>query len=171
MSGEERRQEIIKILKSSNKAISGGKLADKLDVSRQLIVGDVALIRASGVDILSTPKGYILNEDNKNNDYIIKTIVCKHSKDNIEDELNTIVDEGATVMNVVVEHGVYGQLSGDLYVSSRRDVKEFIKKLNSNETNPLSDLTDGIHLHTIKYKDEETFERVKQCLKEKDYLY
>lgn len=169
MSGNERREKIIEILKSSTKAVSGSYLSKLLDVSRQVIVSDVALIRASGINIVSTPKGYVLNEE-QGESYLIKTIACKHSKECIEDELNTIVDEGATIMNVIVEHSVYGQLTGNLHVSSRRDVREFIKNLSKDIANPLSQLTDGVHLHAIKYEKEEVLENVINALKERGYL-
>ncbi|WP_250675835.1 transcription repressor NadR [Paraclostridium ghonii] len=169
MSGNERREKIIKILKSLIKPVSGSYLSKVLDVSRQVIVSDVALIRASGINIISTPKGYVLNEEECENKFI-KTIACKHSKECIEDELNVIVDEGATVVNVIVEHSVYGQLTANLHLSSRRDIREFIKKLGEDTVNPLSQLTDGVHLHTIKCDKEEVLENVMRSLKEKGYL-
>lgn len=171
MSAAERREEILNILKYSSEAISGTNLSEKLNVSRQIIVGDVALLRATGVDIISTPRGYILNNKENNDDCVIKTIACKHSEDCIEDELNTIVDEGASVINVIIEHGVYGQLTGNLHVSSRRDVKSFMSKLKEEEVNSLARLTDGVHLHTIKCKNEEAFKLISKALKEKGYLY
>lgn len=170
MKALDRREKIIEILKNSKQEKSGTALANELNVSRQLIVGDIALLRASGKNIVSTPKGYILN-DNSQDGYILKTIACKHSKDLIEDELNLIVDEGASVVNVIVEHSAYGQLTGNLHISSRRDVKDFMKKLNSVDINPLAQLTDGVHFHTIKVKSEEVFEEVIKILKEKGYLY
>ncbi|SHH66870.1 hypothetical protein SAMN02745196_00954 [Clostridium collagenovorans DSM 3089] len=170
MNSTERRNSIIKMLTESSNPISGLYLANELNVSRQIIVGDVALLRASGVDIIATPKGYILNKQNSTEAYLIKTIACKHSRDVIEDELNTIVDEGSTVVNVIVEHPVYGQLTGDLHLSSRRDVAEFLNKMHSDAVNPLSQLTDGIHLHTIKCKDEKEYNNVLKVLRDKNYL-
>lgn len=168
MNAKDRRNQILDILKNSTQAVNGSQLSKELRVSRQVIVSDVALIRASGIDIISTPKGYILNK-NVDDRYIVKTIACKHSRDCTEDELNLIVDEGATVVNVIVEHSVYGQLTGDLHLSSRRDVREFMKSLNENSVNPLSQLTDGIHLHTIKCENEDILNSVLNNLKEKGY--
>ena len=99
MNAKDRRNQILDILKNSTQAVNGSQLSKELRVSRQVIVSDVALIRASGIDIISTPKGYILNK-NVDDRYIVKTIACKHSRDCTEDELNLIVDEGATVVNV-----------------------------------------------------------------------
>lgn len=170
MNSIDRRNKIVEMIKTSTSPVSGTYIANTLNVSRQLVVGDVALLRASGLNIIATPKGYIINDMNSNEGYIIKTIACKHHKDLMEDELNTIVDEGATIVNVIVEHSVYGEITGDLHISSRRDVKEFISKVNSNNIHPLSDLTDGIHLHTIKCRDEETYNQVIDSLKIKNYL-
>lgn len=169
MNAEERRKFILSTLGEANKAISGSQISKTLGVSRQIIVGDIALLRAGGKNIISTPKGYILN-DMKDSTDIVKTIACRHNKNCTEDELNIIVDEGATVVNVIVEHDVYGQITGDLYLSSRRDVKDFMKKLNDESINPLSQLTDGIHLHTIKCKSEEVLKNVIYQLNESGYL-
>lgn len=168
MNGSDRRVKILELLTNKQKAVSGSELSKILDVSRQVIVSDIALLRASGEEILSTPKGYIIG-DKKNENYIYKTVACKHKKDFIEEELNLIVDEGATVVNVIVEHSVYGQITGDLHLDCRRDVRAFMKKLDGDII-PLSQLTDGIHLHTIKCKDTETLESVISALKEKGYI-
>ena len=67
------------------------------------------------------------------------------------------------------EQQYYGQLTGNLHISSRRDVKSFIKNLENDSANPLSQLTDGIHLHTIKCENEEILQSVLKSLKEKGY--
>lgn len=54
--GEKRRSQIIKILKDSKSPVSGTKLAKVLKVSRQVIVQDMALLRAQRMQILSTYK-------------------------------------------------------------------------------------------------------------------
>ncbi|OON98093.1 MAG: hypothetical protein ATN36_01490 [Epulopiscium sp. Nele67-Bin005] len=169
MTGPDRRELIITLLNEADGAISGGNLAKKLNVSRQIIVGDIALLRASGLPIVSTPKGYIFFSEPTN--YITRAIVCKHTENEIEDELNCFVDEGIIVTSVSVEHGVYGHLNGDLHISSRRDVKDFIKNLQESKTAPLATLTDGIHCHTIKCKNEAEFDKIKQILHDKNFLY
>ena len=52
MTGSDRRQEILKNIKESDRPVSGSKLAKDYDVSRQVIVQDIALLRASGYDII-----------------------------------------------------------------------------------------------------------------------
>lgn len=170
MNSIERREKILSMIKESNKPLSGSFIAKELNVSRQLIVGDVALLRASGSDIISTARGYIINDAKDNCNFLLKTIACKHTKEDMEDELNTIVDEGATVIDVTIEHPIYGQLTGDLRLSSRRHVLDFIEKLKSKDSPMLSKLTQGIHLHTIKCENEDIYNNVLKVLKEKGYL-
>ena len=60
MNGEDRREKIINILRSSSTPVAGVALAKELNVSRQVIVQDVALLRANGTAIFSTNRGYVL---------------------------------------------------------------------------------------------------------------
>jgi hypothetical protein len=170
MNSTERREKILSMIKKSKKPLSGSYIAKELNVSRQLIVGDVALLRASGSDIISTARGYIINDTKENDSFLFKTIACKHTKEDMEDELNIIVDEGATVIDVIIEHPVYGQLTGDLHLSSRRHVLDFIEKLKSKDSPMLSKLTQGIHLHTIKCESEEIYNNILTSLRKKGYL-
>ena len=89
----------------------------------------------------------------------------------MEEELNTIIDEGGEVVDVIVEHPIYGELIGNLHLLSRRDVKNFISKVESANASMLSSLSNGIHLHTIKCKDEKTFQIILNQLNEKHLLY
>lgn len=164
----DRKEKIIEEIKKSNKPISASTLAKKLSVSRQIIVGDVALIRASGTNIIATPRGYILDSKQQNQTY---TIAVNHSQEQMADELYTIVDLGGCAIDVIVDHPVYGQLTGKLHLSSRYDVDQFIKKVNNNQAKPLSQLTDGLHLHTIQCPNEDTYQRIVSALDEKGYLF
>lgn len=164
----DRREKIIQIIQRNEKPISASTLAKQLGVSRQIIVGDVALIRASGTHIIATPRGYVLDDNKEDTLY---TIAVHHQKKDLIDELYTIVDLGGYIIDVIVEHPIYGQLCGKLHLSSRYDVDQFIKKVNINDAKPLSELTDGLHLHTIKCLNNETFERIKEALNQKGYLF
>ena len=163
-----RKEKIIEEIKKSDKPISASTLAKKLGVSRQIIVGDVALIRASGTNIIATPRGYILDSKQQNQTY---TIAVNHSQEQMADELYTIVDLGGCAIDVIVDHPVYGQLTGKLHLSSLYDVDQFIKKVNNNQAKPLSQLTDGLHLHTIQCPNEDTYQRIVSALDEKGYLF
>lgn len=169
MESAERRLEILNSLKQLEKPIKGTELAEKFGVSRQVIVQDIALLRAKGEDILATPQGYIILKKEEVN--VIRTIVCKHSGYNeIEDELITIVDMGGKVLDVIVEHPLYGEIKSPLMISSRLDVEEFMKNLKATKAEPLSSLTDGVHIHSIEARDEETLEKIKVALWQKGYL-
>lgn len=169
MESKQRRIQILEQLKSSKNPIKGIKLANKFNVSRQVIVQDIAILRAKGENILATPQGYINGiEENK---YIKKRIVSKHSGyEAIEDELNTIVDNGGRVLNVIVEHPVYGEIESPLMISSRLEIKNFMKNLKEFNAEPLSTLTDGIHIHTIEVLNESIYCEIEKELKRKKYL-
>ncbi len=164
---EKRRSEILNLLRSSKKSLKGSYLADKFNVTRQVIVQDIAILRAEGEDIISTNRGYMIAEQNK----ILKTLACKHfTYAEMEDELNTIVDNGGKVKDIIVEHKVYGEIKANLEVANRVQVKDFIKHVKESEAEPLSSLTAGLHLHTIEVEDEETYRNIKSDLEKKGYL-
>ena len=161
MKSEERRNLIIKMLQESDSSISATSLANKFSVTRQIIVADIALLRAAGHSIIADNKGYKLNTINKD---LIKKIVVQHSKDDVNNELYAVVDNGGKVIDVIIEHPIYGQISVELNLTSRYEVNEFIEKLNTTNSNPLSLLTEGIHIHTIEIPNEQAFERIKNQL-------
>jgi transcriptional regulator of NAD metabolism len=163
MSGEKRRVKILEILSSSLKPVSATKLANATGVTRQIIVSDVALLRASGVKIISERLGYTIPKIAS--DEIYKTIICKHTKEQTLDEFYAIVDNGGKVVSVTVEHSLYGQITADLNVVSRYDAQEFAKRSEETDAMLLCDLTDGLHIHTITVKDEESFKRIYVQLK------
>ena len=167
MTAEARRRQIQNILQTSNTPISATALAGEFSVSRQVIVGDVAILRASGVEISATPRGYMILRENTG---IIRQIVCHHSDEQMEKELHAIVDHGCTVLDVIVEHPVYGQLTGSLQLSNRYDVQQFLERCAQSSAHPLSHLTEGIHLHTLSCPSEDAFHRVTKILTETNIL-
>ncbi len=160
MNASQRREKIIGLLSESGQAVNASVLANLLTVSRQIIVGDVAILRASGEDILSTPRGYILNAESFANGFSFK-VACMHGADMAEKEIHAIVDNGGKLVNVIIEHPIYGQLSGELNISSRYDIGIFLEKVKKEGVTLLSDLTEGIHLHTISCNDKSTADRIK----------
>lgn len=168
MKAEERRKQILEYFRSQSGPVSASALASEFSVSRQIIVGDVALLRASGVDINATPRGYILTEKEKKG--LIRRVACVHDRSRMEDELNICVDYGCEVLDVIVEHPVYGQLTGELHLQSRYDVAQFIQKIQQEGAHSLSELTDGAHLHTLRCPSQELFEKTCGALKKAGYL-
>lgn len=169
MTSEERRENIESILKNNKDPITATALAKKFSVSRQVIVGDIALMRATGQKISATPRGYVLNPDPEANDYVF-TIACLHDNDSMAKELYTIVDNGGTILDVTVEHPVYGEISGALQISTRYDTDMFLEKIKTNEVQPLMRLTGGIHIHKIKCKNEAAEHRIIEALRKENIL-
>ncbi len=168
MSGVQRRSKILETIQSSNRAISASALAKQLGVSRQVIVSDIALLRASDHNIISTNRGYIMQPETLKASRIFRV---NHSNKQIADELNLIVDFGGKVTNVIVDHMIYGAITADLSISSRKDVQDFINELYSNQTRPLKELTNGVHAHTVYADSEELLDIIETKLKEKGYLF
>lgn len=167
MNAAQRRQRILDELDRADRPLSASALAQKLAVSRQIIVGDVALLRAGGSPITATPRGYLLDRPRPG---LIRTVACLHAPEDMERELTLMVDQGCTVADVVVEHPVYGQITGPLDLSSRYDISEFIRKVEEHSALPLSALTDGVHLHTLRCPNLETFDRTVAALEQAGFL-
>ncbi len=160
MNAEQRRSQVLACLQTAQTPLSASHLAAQMGVSRQIIVGDIALLRACGHQIFATPRGYLLQRAPQG---LRKTVACVHTREQMEQELNLLVDNGCTVLDVIVEHPVYGQLTGSLQLHNRYDVKQFIER--AKDAPPLSQLTEGIHLHTLLCPDEAAFERVQTALR------
>lgn len=169
--GKDRRKLIIQWLKESSKPITGNELAKRTNVSRQVIVQDVSLLKASQEPIIATNRGYMYVKEKQSKDYYRQVIVCRHRPEDTKKELNMIVDCGVTVRDVVVEHPFYGDLTGSLMISSRYDVEQFLDKISKTDASLLSELTDGIHLHTLEADSVEKIEAACQLLAEANYLF
>lgn len=161
MRAEERRQAILEQLHTISHPISAASLAASFSVSRQVIVGDIALLRAAGAEISATPRGYIISSSPTG---FVRQVAVRHDGTSMEAELNAIVDQGCTVLDVIVEHPIYGQLTGQLQLSNRYDVSQFLLRCRRSDALPLSNLTEGIHLHTLSCPSEEAFSRVQKAL-------
>ena len=169
MSSNERREKLLQILKKSDKPVKGSELSAELQVSRQVVVKDIALLRASGLEIIATSNGYIVLDSVKN-EFKIK---CKNHNSDYElyDELQTIIDLGGKVKDVIVEHPTYGVLKADLNVATNRDLRNFMQKAATNEFKQLSVLSPDYHIHTIEVDNDEIFEEIQKELKLKNILF
>lgn len=169
MSGEERRREIVALLQGNAQPVSGTALAKKLGVSRQVIVQDMALLRAAKYDILSTTKGYILNESARSQEQF-RVLKVRHTDEQVEEELLEIVDYGGTVRDVFVHHRLYGKMRAEMNIRSRKDVSAFMADLRSGKSSPLKNITSGYHYHTIAADSEETLDLIEQSLRKKNFV-
>lgn len=166
MNSEERRKEILYTFNSSNLPISGGTLSAKFGVSRQIIVQDIALLRAQGNDIISTNRGYLLQTPVR----VSRVFHVRHTDEQIEEELNAIVDLGGSIKDVFVLHEVYGRIYGELGLNSRRQVCVFMEELKSGKCSPLKKITEDAHFHTVEADSEEILDEVEKKLEEKGFL-
>lgn len=167
MDAAARRKEILTLLRQSTTPVSASALAERFSVSRQIIVGDVALLRAAGEEISATPRGYVLPGQEEG---IVRVLACVHTEDKMGRELELMVRFGCQVLDVIVEHPVYGQLAGQLQISTMEDVDRFIRSVEENGAKPLSDLTGGIHLHTLRCPNEQTYQALVAALVEERLL-
>lgn len=166
MNGSERRTEIIEQIQKSAAPVSGKKLAEVYGVSRQVIVQDIALLRAAGYDVIATNRGYLLNTPAK----VTRVLKVCHSDERLEEELCTVVDLGGCVENVMVNHKVYGHLEANLQINSRRKVAAFMEGIRSGKSSPLKNITSDYHYHTISADSDETLDLIEKALSEQRIL-
>lgn len=166
MKAQERRKTIINLLLSEDRPIPGGELSEKCGVSRQIIVQDIAVLKGQGFDILSTRNGYLVQKS----PFKDRVVKVKHSTDQTEDELSTIVELGGTVVDVFVWHKVYGKMSAPLNIFSELQIKQFIEGIRSGKSTELMNITGGYHYHTIRAEKEETLDLIAEVLSKKGYV-
>ena len=166
MTGQERRDAMIEIIQNSEKPVSGTALAKQFAVSRQVIVQDIALIRAAGYEVLSTHRGYLLGQKNS----VTRIFKVSHTDEEIADELNLIVDLGGKVLDVQINHKVYGRMKADLGIHSRKQVQDFIEEIRSGKSSPLKNITSNYHYHTVEADSEEVLDLIGEELNKRGYL-
>lgn len=167
MHGNDRRKEILMVLHNADAPVSAAALAQRFGVSRQIVVGDIAILRSSGEAITATHRGYVMEAPDQG---VTCRIACCHTGAQMQEELNTIVDMGCSVLDVIVEHPIYGELTGPLQLKNRYDVEVFCSWAKETQALPLSALTEGIHLHTLSAPNEAALQRVKQRLAQQGFL-
>lgn len=166
MTGVQRRKVILDMLRSATAPLSGQTLGQKTGVSRQVVVQDIALLRTEGVAITATPRGYLLDRPND----CSRLFKVHHSTEQTEEELNTVVDLGGCVMNVMVNHRAYGKISVALNIKSRRDVQTFLEQIRTGKSVPLLNVTSGYHFHQVSAEREEILDEIEEALRKKGFL-
>ena len=144
MTGPERRTAIINQIKTSSAPVPGKALAAQYEVSRQVILHESHLVE--------------------------RIFKVKHTDDQVEDELYTIVDLGGRVRNVMVNHRVYGHMEASLNINSRRNAAEFIDDIRSGKSTPLKNITSNYHYHVVEADSEKTLDMIQEALEEKGFL-
>ena len=158
MKAGERREKLKTILAQSTVPLSGSALAKMFSVSRQVIVTDIAILRAEGEEIISTSQGYITPEVRE----CKRIFKVHHTREECEEELNLFVD--------FVSHRAYGVLRGELDIRSRLDVQNFLESIRSGKSTLLSSTTEGYHYHTLLAPSEEVLDMIENRLWEMGFL-
>ena len=166
MKGKERRKEIVALIMASEEPVSGSVLSEHFGVSRQIIVQDIAMLRAEGYDVLSTHQGYVIAKG----PFAERVFKLRHTSEQTEDELTTIVAMGGTVVNVFVWHKVYGKVEANLNIFSERSIAQFMDGIKSGKSKELMHITEGYHYHTVRADSEAVLDKIGAVLDEKGYI-
>ena len=166
LTGTQRRKKILALMRQTAHPLSGGALGRETGVSRQVVVQDIALLRTEGYPIVATARGYILNEASQ----AVRLFKVCHNNDETEDELKTIVDLGGCVLDVMINHRVYGKVTAPLNIKNRRDIQIFMNDIESGKSAPLMNVTSGYHFHRVSAEQEEILDEIDEALREKHYL-
>ena len=164
-----RKQELLALLKQSKEAINGQSLAEQFGVTRQIIVQDIALLRADGAQIISTNRGYIY-KNSDDNSYAHRLFKVNHTVNEMEEELLAIVDNGGRIKNIMIDHPVYGEIQTLLKLTCRRDVRHFLKQATSSDFRPLSELTNGVHFHLVEAYSQQDLDYIEEALHHLGFL-
>lgn len=166
MKVTERRKAIVNLLLASKKPISGGELSEQFNVSRQIIVQDITVLKGLGYEILSTHNGYVMQKS----PFVERVFKLKHTTEQTEDELTTIVDLGGTIVDVFVWHKVYGRISATLNIFSKLHVKQFLEGVRTGKSSELMNITGGYHYHTVRAESESILDKIGETLQAKNYI-
>ncbi|MFW2491116.1 transcription repressor NadR [Clostridium chromiireducens] len=167
MNSIERRECIVRLLSDSNEPLKGSVIAKKYCVTRQVIVRDIAILRAKGKNIIATPDGYIINA----NEHKIKAIIAViHTEEEMFNELGIVIKYGGTIEDVIVEHPLYGEIKGMLMIKNYNELNKFIQKYQEQRAKLLSALTNGVHLHTISAESQEDIDLIIGELKKNNFI-
>ena len=187
---EARRASLLDALRSADAPVSGGQLASTLNVSRQIIVQDIALLREAGANIVATTKGYVLADAAQTTaqsttqtmtqnaaeqpaarlDEPARTFKLHHEVEQTREELQTIIALGGRVHNVSISHRAYGRITASLEIADQADIERFINDIESGKSSPLSTATSGYHYHLVSAPSDEALEAIGRALADKGFL-
>ncbi len=167
---EERRRHLLNLLSSSRRPLSGAELGQRLNATRQTVVQDIAILRARGEPVIATSRGYLL-ASSLGPGYHRALLPVRHRPEQTEEELSLLLDLGLRVVDVQVDHPVYGEIRGMLMLDSREDLREWLRDLREKRAHLLSELTDGVHIHTVEAPRPDLLDRARAVLRERGFLF
>lgn len=166
MKVAERRKAIVAHLLSAKEPVSGSELSREFGISRQIIVQDIAVLKGSGCEILSTNQGYIIQKS----PFRERVFKVRHTTLETEDELSRIVNLGGTVVDVFVHHKIYGKIEADLNIATQLHIRQFLEGVRTGKSTELMNITSGYHYHTVRADSEKILDQIETALKEKNYI-
>jgi len=167
MNSIDRRDNIIKLLLESDEPIKGNIIAKKYCVTRQVIVKDIAILRAKGKSIVATPDGYIIN---KKESKVKAIIAVTHNEEEMFNEMSIVIKYGGIIEDVIVEHPLYGEITAMLMIKNYNELNKFVQKYQEQRAKLLSALTNGVHLHTISAEREGDINLIISELKKYNFI-
>lgn len=172
LTGDVRREQILDLIKSNTTPINGSTISKQMGVSRQVIVQDIALLRANKHDIISTNRGYLINNLNKDKDEELFTRVFKvsHTDEQINDELSCIINLSGKIIDVSIDHQVYGKLCAELNICNKKDIDDFVSQMDNKQVAPLKNITNNCHFHTVEAPSIKLLDLIELELKEEGFL-
>lgn len=170
MTGEMRRNQMLRLLREKSEPISGTALAKHFGVSRQVIVQDIALMRAENHPILSTNKGYLCRTVEVENTQPKRVFFVRHKDSQVLEEFMSVIDLGGRILDVAVEHELYGPIRADLLIENAQDARDFVTRLGTCRDNPLKVLTDDCHFHTVAAPSEKLLDLIESELRSRGFL-
>ena len=166
MKADKRREEILSLMGNTENPLSANVLAERFNVSRQVIVQDIAILRVGGYDITATNRGYVLTTKARAS----RVFKCRHTFSEIVDEGVLIIEAGGRVEDISVNHRLYGKISARLDLYNRTHVEELYRSLKSGASKPLMSVTDGYHYHTVSADSEKTLDEIEKKLRRAGFL-
>jgi uncharacterized protein len=166
-TSDERRAELLRILNDAETPVTGSKLSSLLGVSRQAIVNDIAILRASGEVVVGGPHGYRLGRVSG----LLEIIHCNHPPERGREELEILLDRGIAVLDVGVDHSVFGEVRASVVVETRADIERHAAAITEAGEAPLSVITGGRHSHTVRAPNRDALDAAKRELLERGILH
>ncbi len=162
----ERRRQLLALMREAGQPLPGEALGKETGVSRQVVVQDIAVLRTEGYPIVSTSRGYYLDEPKQ----AVRLIKVCHTNEQVEDELSTVVNLGGSVLDVMINHRAYGKVTAPLNIKNHRDIRMFVNDIQSGKSSPLLNVTSGYHFHHIAAEQEEILDEIAEELDRKGYM-
>ena len=164
-----RRQQIADYIRQQKYPVTGAALSETFNVSRQIIVSDIAALKKDH-PIQATKRGYIYQMPEKSGGICERTVTVAHTAEEMPTEVRLIVENGAIINDVSIQHPIYGRITVELMLTSVEDCEQFSRHMAEDNGRMLAELTDGIHQHTLSAATEKILDNAVSDLRRHGFL-